>query len=198
MTAVRQDAWSQDEDLLLAEVVLRHIREGGTQLAAFEEVGRHLSRTAAACGFRWNSYVRKQYKSGIDLAKKHRKESRSRTESFKEEKQAAAEPEKGKQLTIKEVVRFLEGYEGAEDAAALRKANEGLSEQVQSLELRVVSLEKERDLLQNQLQLVEEDYQSLIEIMDRARKMAISQEGERNRKVKFQMDRNGNLERVEK
>ena len=68
LTITRQDAWTQDEDLLL-EVVLRHIREGGTQLSAFEEVGRALTRTAAACGFRWNSYVRKQYQSGIELAK---------------------------------------------------------------------------------------------------------------------------------
>lgn len=29
LTITRQDAWTQDEDLLLAEVVLRHIREGG-------------------------------------------------------------------------------------------------------------------------------------------------------------------------
>lgn len=74
MTTTRQDAWSKDEDILLAEIVLRHIREGGTQLQAFEEVGKLLSRTSAACGFRWNSYVRKQYKSGIELAKKQRKQ----------------------------------------------------------------------------------------------------------------------------
>ena len=73
MSLTRQDAWTQDEDLLLAEVVLRHIREGGTQLQAFEEVGKKLSRTAAACGFRWNSSIRKQYKSGIEVAKKQRK-----------------------------------------------------------------------------------------------------------------------------
>lgn len=78
MSPTRQDAWSQDEDLLLAEVVLRHIREGGTQLQAFEEVGKQLSRTSAACGFRWNSFVRKQYKSGIELAKKQRKELKSK------------------------------------------------------------------------------------------------------------------------
>jgi prespore-specific regulator len=76
MSSIRQDAWTPDEDLLLAEDVLRHIREGGTQLLAFEEVGKQLSRTSAACGFRWNSYVRKQYKSGIELAKKQRKEAR--------------------------------------------------------------------------------------------------------------------------
>lgn len=73
MTSSRQDAWTHDEDLLLAEIVLRHIREGGTQLAAFEEVGKKLTRTSAACGFRWNSFVRKQYKTGIDLAKNREK-----------------------------------------------------------------------------------------------------------------------------
>ena len=36
---VRQDAWSHEDDLLLAETVLRHIREGSTQLLAFDEVG---------------------------------------------------------------------------------------------------------------------------------------------------------------
>lgn len=59
MTAVRQDAWSTEDDLILAEVTLRHIREGSTQLAAFEEVGEKIGRTSAACGFRWNSCVRK-------------------------------------------------------------------------------------------------------------------------------------------
>ena len=72
MTTTRQDAWSEDEDLLLAEVVLRHIREGGTQLAAFEEIGIKLNRTAAACGFRWNSLIRKKYEAAIQIAKAQR------------------------------------------------------------------------------------------------------------------------------
>ena len=67
--ALRQDAWTEDDDLLLAEVTLRHIREGSTQLAAFEEVGEKLGRTPAACGFRWNSCVRKNYESAIQIAK---------------------------------------------------------------------------------------------------------------------------------
>ena len=57
----RQDAWMEEDDLLLAETVLRHVREGSTQLNAFEEVGDKLNRTSAACGFRWNAVVRHQY-----------------------------------------------------------------------------------------------------------------------------------------
>src|SRR5690625_310927 len=61
MNTTRQDAWTKDEDTLLAEVVLRYIREGRTQLEAFKEVAKRLSRTSAACGFRWNATIRKQY-----------------------------------------------------------------------------------------------------------------------------------------
>ncbi len=74
MVKVRQDAWSHEDDLLLAETVLRHIREGSTQLNAFEEVGDQLNRTAAACGFRWNAEVRQNYEKAIDLAKRQRKQ----------------------------------------------------------------------------------------------------------------------------
>jgi prespore-specific regulator len=74
MTKVRQDAWSHEDDLLLAETVLRHIREGSTQLDAFEEVGDKLNRTGAACGFRWNAIVRKKYIQAIEIAKKQRKQ----------------------------------------------------------------------------------------------------------------------------
>src|SRR6476661_7335921 len=71
---VRQDAWTDENDLLLAETVLRHVREGSTQLNAFEEVGDKLNRTSAACGFRWNAVVRHTYDKALSLAKKQRKQ----------------------------------------------------------------------------------------------------------------------------
>lgn len=88
MTKVRQDAWSHEDDLLLAETVLRHIREGSTQLEAFEEVGDNLNRTGAACGFRWNAIVRKKYEQAIEIAKKQRKQRKraeQRAKSLKKE-----------------------------------------------------------------------------------------------------------------
>ncbi|MUK89542.1 RsfA family transcriptional regulator [Ornithinibacillus sp. L9] len=73
MNATRQDAWTEDEDVILAETVLRYIREGKTQLEAFKEVAKQLSRTSAACGFRWNATIRKQYQEAIQQAKEDRK-----------------------------------------------------------------------------------------------------------------------------
>ena len=73
MSIPRQDAWTKEEDRILAETVLQYIREGKTQLEAFKKVAETLSRTPAACGFRWNATIRKQYVEDIQLAKQERK-----------------------------------------------------------------------------------------------------------------------------
>lgn len=201
MPTNRQDAWSNDEDLLLAEVVLRHIREGGTQLQAFEEVGKQLSRTAAACGFRWNSFVRKQYKSGIELAKKQRKELRKQTqvvvETKAEEKPAAAakqveKVEETSTIGYEELVSFLKVLYNQFEQTSDQQ------EKIKELEKKVYYLSAENEKLLKELQTIEHDYKALIEIMERARKMVVLQEEDRQQKVKFQMDKNGNLERIEK
>lgn len=209
MSPTRQDAWSQDEDLLLAEVVLRHIREGGTQLQAFEEVGKQLTRTSAACGFRWNSFVRKQYKSGIELAKKQRKELKKQPVSNEEE--PLQEPEKvetipspagseqGRAITFSAVIHFLEGlHKKAEISSSYETDRKNSFEKIKELEKKTYYLAAENERLSKNLKAIEEDYRSLIEIMERARKMVVLQDEDRQQKVKFQMDKNGNLERVEK
>ena len=209
MSPTRQDAWSGDEDLLLAEVVLRHIREGGTQLQAFEEVGKQLSRTSAACGFRWNSYVRKQYKSGIELAKKQRKELRKQEGSVEEVPiqeavkmeniQSSPGCEQGSDITFPIVIHFLEGLQRkAEVSFNYEEERSVYTEKIKELEKKTYYLAAENERLSKNLKAIEEDYRSLIEIMERARKMVVLQDEDRQQKVKFQMDKNGNLERVEK
>jgi prespore-specific regulator len=208
MSSTRQDAWNQDEDLLLAEVVLRHIREGSTQLHAFEEVGKQLSRTSAACGFRWNSYVRKQYKSGIEIAKKQRKELKKQVANL------VASPEKVESLPVsvkidkkteainlsfQQVLDYLsELNEQAEYYRLEKEEKKRHQDNINDLEKKIYYLASENEKLSLELKTIENDYRSLIEIMERARKMVVLQEEERQPKVKFQMDKNGNLERIEK
>lgn len=73
MNETRQNAWSKEEDLILAETVLSYIKQGKTQMEAFRDVASRLSRTAAACGFRWNATLRKEYHEEIEQAKEERK-----------------------------------------------------------------------------------------------------------------------------
>ncbi|MCK2019571.1 MULTISPECIES: RsfA family transcriptional regulator [Peribacillus] len=206
MTIARQDAWTHDEDLLLAEVVLRHIREGSTQLKAFEEVGKQLSRTSAACGFRWNSFVRKQYKSGIELAKKQRKEqvvnnpevervSIATVENVTIE-EITPEHEDKESITLQEVILYLTKMD--EFFQLDNKEKERISERSLFLERENVRLLEENVLLKENLKAVEEDYRALMQIMERARKLSVQEDEKANPKVSFQMDKNGNLERVNK
>lgn len=85
MGTTRQDAWTNEEDTVLAEIVLRHIRQGKTQIEAFKQAADTLSRTSAACGFRWNATLRKNYVQAIEMAKYDRKTKRNVQEITEEE-----------------------------------------------------------------------------------------------------------------
>ena len=197
MSSTRQDAWTHDEDLLLAELVLRHIREGGTQLQAFEKVGKQLSRTAAACGFRWNSYVRKQYKSGIELAKKQRKERKhnpqaEETGDFKENDEAAAHLEVpaensnriDKPLEFEDLISYLKNlYSKAEESSYQSEDIKTNEARIQQLEKQLYYLASENERLIKELNSIEKDYKSLIEIMERARKLVAIKNEDSQQKI---------------
>ena len=135
MVKVRQDAWIEENDILLAETVLRHVREGSTQLSAFEEVGDALNRTAAACGFRWNAVVRREYEKELADAKKERKQAmRVLGKDFKRRGQQLYTPSQGSKrmnkrfpfhyphLSLDTVIAYLVRlhHTGAGDSESLR------------------------------------------------------------------------------
>ncbi|TDF96700.1 RsfA family transcriptional regulator [Paenibacillus piri] len=215
MTAIRQDAWSEEDDLILAEVTLRHIRDGSTQLSAFEEVGEKIGRTSAACGFRWNSFVRKKYEAAIQIAKAQRQK---RNQQKKHTAFAAVsgsvsvlehgDPVKSidsfteESISIDAVIRFLRQWKGNyhEMARHIRHLEKELNEKQDELD----RLRGENDVLNKQVndvetdyRVVNDDYKALIQIMDRARKLAFLVEEEDENKARFKMDANGNLERID-
>jgi prespore-specific regulator len=58
-------------------------------------------------------------------------------------------------------------------------------------------LSKEVNDVQTDYRVVNDDYKALIQIMDRARRLALITEDEEELKSRFKMDANGNLERIE-
>lgn len=236
MAKVRQDAWSHEDDLLLAETVLRHIREGSTQLDAFEEVGDRLNRTGAACGFRWNAIVRRKYESAIEIAKKQRKQLKRAEQRMSRGYQprstyltnnipATADVEIStdfneqevpvethvdytteqdrqqpiqRQLSMKQVISFLQNLQvSTQSNSRLERENQTLKEQNEALTHKVTELEKVIAKLKKEHITIEEDYQSLIDIMERARRMVMIQDQD-DKGATFKMDKNGNLEKLAK
>ncbi|MBU9713196.1 hypothetical protein [Evansella tamaricis] len=70
MPKERKDTWTKENDKTLATIVVEHLMNGSTQTKAFNEAAEKLNRTTAACGFRWNSTIRKEYENEIKEAKK--------------------------------------------------------------------------------------------------------------------------------
>ncbi|KKK37997.1 hypothetical protein WQ57_10955 [Mesobacillus campisalis] len=283
---VRQDAWTEENDLLLAETVLRHVREGSTQLNAFEEVGDKLDRTSAACGFRWNAVVRHRYEKALQLAKKQRKQRQrvlgkdqggkkkllysppvptldeigiqpaemsaeltlppaeldtlemqdkygldglqnlqesmllqdSNSESGPEpaaqapevseselEEQQPVPPQVSQpalamqqqsRMTLGHVIAFLQNMNSTTFHADIYKSeNERLQREMAGIRKENEELKKQIQQLEDKAKTMQEDYETLIEIMNRARKLVLFEEEERSA-TKFKMDRNGNLEKV--
>jgi prespore-specific regulator len=216
MSAIRQDAWSDEDDFILAEVTLRHIRDGSTQLSAFEEVGERIGRTAAACGFRWNSFVRKKYEAAIQIAKAQRQKrtqlrkhavvnlagssaavmdsvdlGQGKHDTFSEET-----------LSIDAVIRFLRQWRNTYQE--MNRHFKSLEKELHDKDDELLRLRRENDKLNKQVsevqtdyRVVNDDYKALIQIMDRARKMAFLVEEEEETRSRFKMDANGNLERIE-
>lgn len=210
MAKVRQDAWSHEDDLLLAETVLRHIREGSTQLNAFEEVGDALNRTSAACGFRWNAEVRNKYSPAIDLAKRQRKENKRElrattkrtmkatvaTQEADQDASLIIDPDEMNTIQLNDVIHYLQTLDKDIQSTKQSKGKtDALHDENNRLHARIMELEKELILKEKKLLTVEEDYQTFIQIMERARKMTVLSE-QTNDSPKFKMDKNGNLEQV--
>jgi len=226
---VRQDAWTEENDLLLAETVLRHVREGSTQLNAFEEVGDTLNRTSAACGFRWNAVVRHQYEKALDLAKKQRKqrqrllgkeqggkkkllyqppipiemieaetvETADHQVEFSTEAQSELVSLQRNELNLSDVIQYLQQLQTADIQLDLLKSeNRRLKTELNELHNEKQELTMKLQSVETQTDTMQEDYETLMKILNRARKHVLFEDDEQT--TTFKMDRNGNLEKVAK
>lgn len=183
-------------------------------MAAFEEVGEKIGRTSAACGFRWNSCVRKKYEAAIQLAKAQRQKRNylkkqplgaqvaSLTLQEGEDADLKGEMLTEESLSMDMVIRYLRQMRN--NVQEMTRQIKHMEKELQEKEEYCARLQRENEELSKQVNVVEtdyrtvnDDYKALIQIMDRARRLAILSEEDDDVKTRFRMDANGNLERIE-
>ncbi|WP_372011348.1 hypothetical protein NBRC13296_12320 [Paenibacillus chitinolyticus] len=153
---MRKDNWTSQEDKVLSDTILAHIASGSTQLQAFEEVSAKVDRSSAACGFRWNSELRKIYTEEIQKAKTKRVESKMKRSN--------------KNLTERVEKDYDDTFGGL----------------LEKLKLKISLLEQELDRVKNEntrlkitLQdsrpdvVLSEDFKNMIKIIERARSLGV-------------------------
>lgn len=196
MTATRQDAWTIEEDKQLATMVISSIREGRTQLSAFEEMAQKTGRSAAACGFRWNSEVRKHYKIEIEEAKKARVKLKQTPRvsvasvSAVHQMDTSMEPDYTDVIVEAARKQKVQTLNMTRQIRELTNENKELQKKIRVLEQEVQSLRES-----NPESTLQEDYKALIEILQRAREMGYIH-GDHDKAAAFRMDPNGNLEQI--
>lgn len=173
----RSDAWTLEDDNRLAEIVLRHIREGSTQLNAFVEAANLLGRTPAACGYRWNGVVRRNYTDEIKQAKQEKKSMSAMKGQFSRRRHWTPDLE---DTTIDGIIRALKHHERL--YYELLDRNRELQERVNLLQQELEQLQYENRQLRERepsaapVDQLTEDSRTLLKIMERARKLLEAEE----------------------
>lgn len=183
--AMRQDAWTEQDDLTLTQIVLDSIRNGNSQLAGFEEASVRLNRTAAACGFRWNSDVRKRYENEIAEAKTMRRQHKKLKlfvgdEEVTPEKELAVvsskykvEQSENQQPVTDYIEQIVVATKGLRNQFAhMTERIKSLSEELQQARREIDSL-KEKVASEKPEAALNEDYQALIQILQRAKGLGV-------------------------
>lgn len=166
MSTTRSDAWSEHDDSILAQIVIKHIKNGSTQLMAFDEVGEALGRTSAACGFRWNSNVRKKFEHEIQLAKAYRQAHKNNKKSMPVEIRGGISQE----IDFNTLIAFLKNLKVTFNKAQSRIKQ--LKFDLEEAKNNISSLKMERERLlalaaaeRSTSNEVNEDYQALLAIL---------------------------------
>ncbi|MCL6631357.1 MAG: RsfA family transcriptional regulator [Alicyclobacillus herbarius] len=173
--STRSDAWTPSDDERLAEIVLRHIRTGSTQLKAFEEAAAELGRTAAACGYRWNGVLRKERRDDIELAKKERKSAQNMSATNSSYKEPTPFMTMTASESMQDVIKFLQAFDAGYQK--LRQQLEQVESERDELATKVRELEAQLarnpvgDLGPVTVEQLEQDSKTLFAIMERARKL---------------------------
>lgn len=117
--------WSEEDDLNIAEIALRHLRENGTTIAAFDEISRKISIEADLCESRWEDIVKYKYESARQIARAQFE----KRKSTKPSKKTMKDWEYWKKRYMEEVIR------DAEDRISVADMHESPIEKIAGLYL---------------------------------------------------------------
>src|SRR5206468_2062393 len=121
-----------------------------------------LGRSAAACGFRWNSTVRKEYEDAIKEAKEFKRNSLKKTRKPIENQILVSNLSEDNTITIEQV------------KYAINRIQEHIRSMRQELDKRsneINFIQQKLDILMKPEHKLSEDYNTLIEILKRARSL---------------------------
>lgn len=151
-------SWTDEEDLIVRDVILEKVKNGETQLVAFEELSEKLDRSPSSIAFRWNSKLRKAYKDDFKKAKEFRKKSGS--QGYEENKVAVLVNVKSNHTRTSKEKFQKQVTLSYDDVIAFIEERKKLDENYEEL------LEKYNSL-QDEYQKLKENFQDVVEVVNK-------------------------------
>lgn len=202
------DIWTGDDDILLAETVLRKVREGKTVMDACREVeevteGR---RTASASKFRWFTRLVDQYKAGYEVAKSEgakvkaaKKRKLNKGERFEEiihDVFNEAGPVIDKEIEPEDFIilakKFKQQQQEKEDKLKkLDKEVRGDQKRIAELEKKLKIAQEDANWYNEQLLAKQRDYNKVIEALQTLKGLGIQIQIPEPESTKYIVDKNG-------
>lgn len=172
--------WTPSEDETLVEIIRRHVEAGSSLTAAFAAAAEQLpGRSAAACGFRWNTELKSQYTLPVQPRRGRRQRQATAAESRPSAGAEGAALAKGAAKTAQLPAALSQLLDAAPKVQVLF-AN--LSQELVQCRDRMKLMEKENKALRQRIAALEAlsdaaaqaDLETLYRLLQRARQMNLT------------------------
>lgn len=202
------EIWDEESDALLAETVLRNVRQGNTLASAFDEVERVTDgrRTVSACKFRWHTRLKEQYAAGYELAKEEGKKAKrskrvNQGARFKDIMKNVLEEDVDKEITIDDIYILVKKFKEQEDKKSLEEKEK--DKKIRSLETELRSLKNKNEELNDAisdykevLQIKERNHKKVLEALETLRTLGVAINMPEQEPNKYKMKKDGTVEKI--
>lgn len=211
--------WTDENDNKLLGLMTYYLNNGFSTYKALVQSSRQMGLTFKQCENRWYSKLKIQYEENKNSGQTIEINQFENNESIQlnldndlnfDLTSSDIETFIGKISNLiqqnKELQEYKQKYdeivnnmlEVQQENAKLKREKEELSQTLQTLEEKNKILKKKVLKLERKLEQTENDHKTLLRLINKARELSLNDEVEmKPAPVKFKMDRNGNLERIE-
>lgn len=165
--------WNEDRELIMAEMLLKATREGCSLEQGLQGVSERLGIEVKECMSHWDKHMKQRFQTAMQLAekfhlmnrmkvkpkevketkskKKTKKVVKQKQEVKKRSKQTAKTTRKKKEMTMQDVIGYLQSIEkdmsAINENKVLKKENKALLEKVKQLEAKYAEIRRDYDVM---------------------------------------------------
>ena len=169
------DIWTDDDDLVLAETVLRRVREGDSVIDACREFEEKTKgrRTTNASKFRWHTRLKTQYAGAYEIAKTDGKKARefarrkvNQGERYQDILENVLEKDNEREIVLDDILVLIKQYkkqeEGKESRDKFEKETDKLRRELERTKKELKDKTDENKQMKEALVEVDTNYRKLL------------------------------------